>query len=102
MVTLEKMMSIGGRHALRDMVELQMYLVAQSQQAPWPMLPRSIKKLHERRKPNSLLVESIVAKELIVLRYIEASSSLTFVVSQSGHQFYEREMTLSGVPDSER
>jgi hypothetical protein len=102
MVTPEKMLSIGGRHALQDMVELEMYLVAQSQQTPWPMLPRSTKKLHERRKPYSPLVESIVAKELIVLGYIEASSSLTFVVSQSGYQFYVREMTLSGVPDSER
>ena len=100
MVTPENLMSIGGRHALQDMVELEMYLVAQSRQTPWPMLPRSVKKHHEHRKPYSSLVGSIVAEELIALGYIEASSNLTFVVSQSGYQFYKREMRLSGVADS--
>ena len=40
MVTAEKMMSVDGQHALQDMVELEMYLLAQSRLAPWSMLPR--------------------------------------------------------------
>jgi hypothetical protein len=102
MVTPQRMMSVGGQHALQDMVEFEMYLVAQSQQTPWPMLPRSTKKPHEARKPHSPLVESGAAKELIGHGYIEATSSRTFVVSKSGHRFYEREMKLSGIPDLER
>jgi len=92
MVTPDNMLSIGAQHALQDMVELQMYLVTQSQQTPLPMLPRSTKKPHEGKKPYSNLVESSVAKELVERGFIEATSTFTFVVSKSGYQFYEREM----------
>jgi hypothetical protein len=92
MVTPENTMSVGGQHALQDMVELEMYLVAQSQQTPWPILPRGTKKLYGAKKPYSNLVESSVAMELVNQRFIEATSSRTFVVSKSGYQFYEREM----------
>ena len=85
-------MSVAGQHALQDMVELQMYLVAQSQQTPWPMLPRGTKKLHDAKKPHSNLVEASAAKELVDQGFIEATSSRTFVVSKSGYQFYERQM----------
>ena len=100
MLTPEKMISVDGQHALQDMVELEMYLVARSQQIPWPMCPRSAKKRHGGRKPYSQFVQSSDAKELIGRGYIEATSSRTFVVSKSGHQFYEREMKLSCMPDS--
>jgi hypothetical protein len=86
------MMSAGAQQALQDMVEMEMYLVAQSQQTPWPMLPRGTKKLHDGRKPHSNLVEASVAKELVDQGFIEATSSRTFVISKSGYQFYEREM----------
>ena len=102
MGTPEKMMSLGGQHALQDMVELEMYLLAQVQQIPWPMLPRSTKKLHGAKKPHGSLVESSAAKELLDQGFIEATSSRTFVVSEAGHQFYERDMKRSGVPDLER
>jgi|ERR1017187_5652920 hypothetical protein len=92
MVTPENTMSVDGRHALQDMVELQMYLVAQSQQTPWPLLPRRTKGPHEVRKPFSNLVESSVVKELADLGFIETTSRQTFVVSKSGSQFYEREI----------
>jgi hypothetical protein len=92
MVTPEYVVSVDGRNALQDMVELEMYLVAQSQQTPWPMLPRGTKKIYGAKKPYSNLVESSVALELVNQRLLEATSSRTFVVSKSGHQFYEREM----------
>ena len=92
MVTPESMMSPGGLHALKDMVNLEMYLVSQSQQTPWPMLPRRTKKPLEPKKPHSNPVESSAAKELLVQGFIEATSSRTFVVSKSGYQFYEREI----------
>ena len=93
MVTPKNTLSDGGQHALRDMVELKMYLVAQSGQTPWPMRPRRTKGLHETKKPHSNLIELSVAKELVDLGFIEATSTFTFVVSRSGYQFYEREMT---------
>ncbi len=83
-------MSVGGHQALKDMVELQMYLVAQSQRAPWPMLPRRTKTNLVAKKPNP--VESSTATELIERGFIEQTSSLTFVVSRSGQEFYDREM----------
>jgi len=92
MVTRENMISVGGMHALQDMVELEMYLVSQSQQTPWPMLPRRPKKPLEPKKPHSNPVESSAAKELVGQRFIEPTSSRTFVVSKSGYQFYEREI----------
>ena len=92
MVTTQNMMGVGGQHALQDMVEMEMYLVAQSQQTPWPMLPRGTKKLHDARKPHNNMVEASVAKELVDQGFIEATSSRTFVVSKSGYQFYEREL----------
>ena len=92
MVTAENRMSAGGLHALLDMVEMEMYLVAQTQQTPWPMLPRGTRKLHETRKPHSNLVEASAAKELIDQGFIEATSSRTFVVSKTGYRFYEQEV----------
>ena len=88
--TTEEMISVVGQHALQDMVELQMYLVAQSQQTPWPMFPRGPRTLSGVREPHSNLVESSVAKELVHQSLIEATSNRTFVVSKSGYQFYER------------
>jgi hypothetical protein len=92
MVASENMMSVGAQHALQDMVELEMYIFSQPQQAPWPMLPRCSKKPHQARRPYSNPVELSVAKELVDHGFIEATSSRTFVVSKSGYQFYEREM----------
>jgi hypothetical protein len=92
MVGLENIMSAGAQHALQDMVELEMYIVSQPQQAPWPMLPRRSKKPHQARKPYSNPVESSAAKELFGHGFIETTSNRTFVVSKSGYQFYEREM----------
>ena len=92
MVASENMLSVGAQHALQDMVELEMYIVSEPQQAPWPMLPRFSKKPHQARKPYSNPVELSVAKELVDHGFIEATSSRTFVVSKSGYQFYDREM----------
>jgi hypothetical protein len=92
MAASENMMSLGAQHALQDMVELEMYLVSQSQGAPWPMLPRGSKKPHQTRKPHSNPVESSAAKELGEHGFIEATSRQTFVVSKSGYQFYKREI----------
>ncbi|MFY9727055.1 MAG: hypothetical protein WAJ87_16275 [Bryobacteraceae bacterium] len=56
------------------------------------MLPRRTRGQHEARKPYSNPVESSAVKELMNHGFIEASSSRTFVVSESGYQYYEREM----------
>ena len=92
MVTPEKTLSVGGQHALRDIVELQMYLLAQPQKRPWPMVYRRGKKHHEGKEPHSNPVEWSVAWELLERRFIEATSRRTFVVSKSGYQYYERQM----------
>ena len=92
MAASENMMSLGAQHALQDMVELEMYIVSQSQEKPWPMLPRRSKKRHQARKPYRNPVESSAAKELVAHGFIEATSNRTFVVSKSGYQFYERVM----------
>ena len=94
MVTPANTISVAGQHALQDMVELQMYLVAQSQQTPWPMFPRLTKGPHKANRPYSNPVESSAVKELVDQGFIEATSSRTFVVSKSGHQFYERNMNI--------
>ena|ERR1022692_1857309 len=88
----DTMMSANGQHALSDMVELQMYLLAQSQPRPWPLLPRSIKPVLEGREPHRNPVESSAAKELVDGGFVEPTSSRTFVVSKSGYAFYEQEI----------
>jgi hypothetical protein len=90
MVTPEQM-SVGCKAALQDLVELQMYLVAQTQQTPWPMCPRTRKNPLDTRKAHSNPVEVSVVWELLDLGFIEASSSRTFIVSNSGREFYERQ-----------
>lgn len=92
MDTRDNPMSVGGQHALQDMVELQMYLVAQSQWTPWPLLPRRAKRLHETRSPHNNPVESSTVKELMDRGFIEGASSRTFVVSKSGFQYYAQVM----------
>jgi hypothetical protein len=86
-------MSDTGYLALKDMVELQMFLVAQPQQRPWPMMPRTMKTLPESRTPCHNPIEWSAANELVTLGYIEYTSNVTLVVSRSGRAFYEREMT---------
>lgn len=92
MVRPQKMITIDGRHALQDMVELQMYLVTQAQDKPWQMLPRRCKRPNDAREPYSKVVRSGVAKELVEHGFIEATSNRTFVVSKLGYQFYQREL----------
>jgi|ERR1017187_6334741 hypothetical protein len=92
MVTPNSMLSVAGQHALQDMVELQMYLVAQSQNKPWSMVPRRPNKQQEDRKPYSNPVESSAVMELMDRGFIEGTSNRTFIVSKSGYQFYEREL----------
>jgi hypothetical protein len=88
----QNMVGVAAQQALQDMVELEMYLVAQPQQAPWPMLPRRTRKDHGVRNPQTNPVASSAANELIDREFLEATSSHTFVVSKSGYQFYQREM----------
>jgi hypothetical protein len=92
MGTSENTMSPAGQHALEDMVEFEMYLVGQSQQTPWPMLPRRTSKVYGAREPYCNPVEWSAVKELLIEGFIEATSGRTFVVSKSGYQFYERQM----------
>lgn len=65
MVTPKNPMSVAGQHALQDMVELEMYLEVQSQNKPWPMVPRRTNKQKEDRKPSSNPVESSAMMELL-------------------------------------
>lgn len=87
-------MSENALHALKDMVELRMYLVAQSQQRPWPMMPRCRTALREAREPYRNPIEWSAASELVKSGLIEYSSGVTLVVSRSGQEFYEQEMKL--------
>ena len=96
MVTPEKVMSVGAQHALKDMVELQMYLLAQPQQTPWPMLPRTMRTLPQGQKPYSNPVESSAAHELIDRGFIEQSSNRTFVVSKIGYEFHRQNPSSPG------
>jgi hypothetical protein len=93
MVTPKNTMSLAGQHALQDMVELQMYLEVQSQNKPWPMVPRRTNRQQEDRKPYRNPVESSAVMELLYQGFVEATSNRTFVISKSGYQFYERELT---------
>jgi hypothetical protein len=92
MAAQENKLSVAAQHALRDMVELEMYLVAQPQQTPWPMHSRRSRKDHRARNPLTNPIASSAANELLDRGFIEATSSQTFVVSKSGYQFYQREM----------
>ena len=92
MDTRDNPMSVGGQHALQDMVELRMYLVAQSLRMPWPLLPRGAKETDETRRPYSNPLESGVVKELMDRGFIERTSSRTFVVSKSGFHYYAQVM----------
>ncbi|HEY9141626.1 MAG TPA: hypothetical protein VIN93_12075 [Bryobacteraceae bacterium] len=88
----ENTISGVGLNALRDMVELQMYLVAQAPNKPWPMHPRSTKGQRKARKPYRNPIEASAVAELLDQGLLEATSNRTFVVSKYGHQVYEREM----------
>jgi hypothetical protein len=88
----ESTLSVDAQHALQDMVELQMYLVAQSQRTPWPLFRRGAKGTRETRRPHNNPVERSAVKGLIDLGFIERTSTRMFVVSQSGCQFYESVM----------
>jgi hypothetical protein len=87
MVATEQMISVDGQHALLDMIELQMYLVTQTQEKPWSILPRGVKKSISR-DPYSNWVEANVGNELVRQGLIEATSNRTYVVSKAGHHFY--------------
>ena len=91
MVTPEPPMSVACKEALQDLVELQMYLVAQPQQTAWPMCPRTRTSRLDTRKAHSNPVEVKVVWELRDLGFIEATSSQTFIVSKAGREFYERQ-----------
>ena len=82
-------MSIHGQCVLRDMVELEMYLEAQTQGKPWPLLPRGTQPYS--REPCCWAVDLNVVDELVDRGFIERTSSQTFVVSKSGREFYLRE-----------
>jgi hypothetical protein len=84
-------MSNDSYLALKDMIELQMYLVVQPQQRPWPMLARSTKALPYNRPPLHSAIEHSAGNELMTLGFIEHTSSVTLVVSKAGKDFYEHE-----------
>jgi hypothetical protein len=86
------MMSESGQYALRDMIELQMYLAIEPQQKPCPMLPRRTKPLLAGRKPRCNPIEWSAAAELMDGGFIERTSTRTFVVSKYGYEFYRREL----------
>ena len=80
---------------LQDMIELQMYLMAQPHRKPWPLLSRSAKP--QRRRPFCQAVDASIVEELVNRGFIEQTSSQTFVVSKSGREFYLRQVK----PDSD-
>jgi len=92
MSTPEITMSLAGQHALQDMIEFKMYLVAQPQQNAWQILPRGSKTPYGFGRPYSKAVEWSAANELLNQSFIESTSNRTFVVSKFGYEFYEREM----------
>lgn len=101
MITPKPTMSAAGTDALRDMVELQMYLVAQARESPWPLYPRSRTNPLQVRKPNSEFVKALVVWELMDLGFLEATSTTTFIVSRAGIQYCE-EHSASGRVNSKQ
>jgi len=95
MVVPEKTLGVASQNALRDMVELQMYLEAHSPYTHWLMLRRRMGGQPEAREPYSNSVESSAVTELLDRLLIEAASSRTLVVSRFGYEFYEREIRES-------
>jgi hypothetical protein len=93
-MSTEITMSLAGQHALQDMVEFEMYLVAQPQQKAWLIIPRGSKTPYGFGRPYSKVVDWSAANELLNQRFIEATSARTFVVSKSGQQFYERKLKM--------
>jgi hypothetical protein len=87
---LDRQPASNVQDALRDMVELQMYLVARTHGKPWPLLPRSTKPLS--REPCCKAVDLSIVEDLVDRGFIENTSSQTFVVSKSGCEFYWREI----------
>src|SRR5436190_9798387 len=84
------MMSDSVRRALKDMVELELYLLVPRQQKPWLMIPR-----RTGRPGNTLhccAIELSVVAELVERGFIEHASTATYVVSKSGCEYYWREL----------
>jgi len=92
MLTPENALSVNAQHTLRDMVVSEMYLVAQSQHEPWPLLYRRLRKRGGADKPHTNLIESSVAMELVERGLVEATSNRTYVASKAGHLYYEQQM----------
>jgi len=90
--TPEGQISVKAKDALTDMIELQLYLLAQANLKAWPMAPRMTKAAPDSREPNRYSVESSAAKELVDLGLVEQSSNVTYVVSKSGLAFYNTEI----------
>jgi hypothetical protein len=81
-----------AKDALTDMIESQLYLLAQPHLKAWPMASRMTKTASNSRESNRHSVESSAAKELVDLGLVEQSSRVTYVVSKSGLAFYNREI----------
>ncbi len=79
-------MSVVAQHALQDMVEGQMYLLAQAQRTPWLLFPRT--RTNSIQAHGTSVAFSAV-HELLDLGFVEATSNRTFVVSKPGYQFYQ-------------
>jgi hypothetical protein len=80
------------------MIELEMYLVAQPEDNPWPIVPRSLWKTSGATGPFSKFVSTLVAKELVAAGFIQPTSPTIFVVSQFGRRFYERHLKPTTPP----
>jgi hypothetical protein len=87
-------MSVVAQHALQDMVEGQMYLLAQAQRIPWLLCPRTRTSTIEAHGTSVALS---AANELLDRGFIEPTSNRTFVVSEPGYRFYQdrREVRFS-------
>jgi hypothetical protein len=91
MMTSEQTMSVACKDAIQDLVNLSMYLVAQPEQTPWPLCPRTVQNVLDSRKPHSNLIEVSVVWELQDLGFIEPTSNRTYIASKSGRKFCERQ-----------
>jgi hypothetical protein len=88
--TTGTMISSRARHALTNMVELERYLLIPPRQKPWLMLPR--RSGAPGNTPNCDVIESSVVAELVEGGFIELASTATYVVSNTGYEYYRVEL----------
>jgi hypothetical protein len=86
--------SIEFQYCLRDLIELPMYLERFSGEMPWAVQRKMVYVLEELPREPFLRgsVSSTTAKALLEARFIRQAFGETFVVSETGEEYYENHL----------